>query len=74
MRREHGRVLLSDLPSKMSKLKVVGEDLTEEERLSLLSDSYEDMQLEVDFEVFLRVSVTDCGGRIVVVADWGICV
>ena len=59
MRRESGPLTLADLPSKMSKLKVVGENLTEEERDSFLRSSYQNMNDEVDFELFLRVSLLD---------------
>ncbi|KAK9088036.1 hypothetical protein Syun_030430 [Stephania yunnanensis] len=55
MRREQGRVSIGDLPAKMSKLKVVGENLTDEERASFLIDSYQNMEDEVDFEFFLRI-------------------
>ncbi|XP_021733516.1 fimbrin-2-like [Chenopodium quinoa] len=55
LRRESGPLTLSDLPSKMSKLKVVGENLTEEERDSFLRSNYQNMNDEVDFELFLRV-------------------
>ncbi|XP_068645298.1 fimbrin-2-like [Aristolochia californica] len=55
MRREHGQMKLSDLPTKMSKLKGVGENLTEEERSAFIRKSFEDMDQDVDFEVFLRV-------------------
>ncbi|XP_058093547.1 fimbrin-2 [Magnolia sinica] len=55
MRREKGRVALGDLPSRMSRLKIVGENLTEEERAAFLHQSYQNMDDEVDFEVFLRV-------------------
>lgn len=55
MRREHGRVTVGDLPSRMSKLKIVGDNLTEEERASSLLESYQNMEEEVDFELFLRV-------------------
>ncbi|KAJ4954349.1 hypothetical protein NE237_011132 [Protea cynaroides] len=55
IRRELGRVTFVDLPSRMSKLKVVGDNLTEEERASFLLESYSNMDEEVDFEVFLRV-------------------
>lgn len=56
MRRESGPLTLADLPAKMSKLKVVGENLTEEERDSFLKSNYENMNDQVDFELFLRVS------------------
>ncbi|XXG78754.1 hypothetical protein AAC387_Pa08g2629 [Persea americana] len=55
MRREHGRITVGDLPSRMSKLKIVGDNLTEEERASSLLESYQNMEEEVDFELFLRV-------------------
>lgn len=58
MRRESGRVTLGELASKMSRLKVVGENLTEEERASFIHDFYPDHHDhdDVDFELFLRVS------------------
>lgn len=56
MRRESGSLTLGDLPSKMSKLKNVGENLTEEERAAFLHDSYQNLGDEVDFELFLRVN------------------
>lgn len=55
MRRESGKLTLGDLPSKMSRLKVVGESLTEDEREAFIQDLYQNMQEEVDFELFLRV-------------------
>ncbi|XAR58783.1 hypothetical protein NMG60_11014319 [Bertholletia excelsa] len=55
MRRESGRLTLADLPTKMSKLKHVGENLTEQERASFLQDSYQNLDDDVDFELFLRV-------------------
>ncbi|XP_057519652.1 fimbrin-2 [Amaranthus tricolor] len=55
MRRESGPLTLADLPAKMSKLKVVGENLTEEERDSFLKSNYENLNDQVDFELFLRV-------------------
>lgn len=61
MRRENGGVLkLSDLPSKMCRLKHVGENLTEEERAAFLRDSYPKLDDEVDFELFLRVNQRLC--------------
>ena len=56
MRRESGSLTLGDLPSKMSKLKNVGENLTEEERAAFLHGSYQNLGDEVDFELFLRVN------------------
>lgn len=59
MRRESGKLTVGDLPSRMSRLKVVGENLTEEERTSLIQDLYPNSNEEVDFEFFLRVSLSD---------------
>jgi len=56
MRRESGRLVIADLASKMSRLKVVGENLNEEERASCVKDLYQDTEEEVDFELFLKVS------------------
>ncbi|XP_052184303.1 fimbrin-2-like [Diospyros lotus] len=55
MRRESGRLTLADLPAKMSRLKHVGENLTEQERASFLRDSYQSLDNDVDFELFLLV-------------------
>ncbi|KAK9146041.1 hypothetical protein Sjap_005944 [Stephania japonica] len=55
IRREQGRVIIGDLPERMSKLKVVGENLTDLERASFLIESYQNMEDEVDFEFFLRI-------------------
>ncbi|KAI3936877.1 hypothetical protein MKW98_020582 [Papaver atlanticum] len=55
MRRELGNVTLEDLPSMMSKLKIVGENLTDEERSSFLVESNGSLSEEVDFEGFLKV-------------------
>ncbi|KAI4374428.1 hypothetical protein MLD38_012424 [Melastoma candidum] len=55
MRRDSGKLTLGDLPSKMSRLKVVGENLTEGERGAFIEDVYQNMQEGVDFELFLRV-------------------
>ncbi|KMT10082.1 hypothetical protein BVRB_5g118450 [Beta vulgaris subsp. vulgaris] len=55
LRRESGPLTLADLPLKMSNLKVVGENLTEEERDSFLRSNYQNMNDEVDFELFLGV-------------------
>ena len=57
MRRESGKLTVGELASKMSRLKVVGENLTEEERASFIQDFYPTSDQEVDFELFLRVSV-----------------
>lgn len=56
-RRESGRLTIADLPAKMSKLKHVGENLTEKERDAFLRDSYPNMDDDVDFELFLRVNI-----------------
>ncbi|CAI0559719.1 unnamed protein product [Linum tenue] len=55
MRRESGKLTLNDLASRMSRLKVVGENLTEEERASCIQDLYKNLDEEVDFEFFLKV-------------------
>lgn len=56
MRRESGKLVIADLASKMSRLKVVGENLSEEERASYVQDLYQNTDEEVDFELFLKVS------------------
>jgi len=56
MRRESGRLVIADLASKMSRLKVVEENLSEEERASCVKDLYQNTEEEVDFELFLKVS------------------
>lgn len=55
MRRETGKLTLADLSSKMSTLKVVGENLTEEERASFIQNLHHNLDDDVDFEFFLRV-------------------
>lgn len=55
IRRESGKLKVGDLASKMAGLKVVGENLTEEERASFIQDLYENSDDEVDFEMFLKV-------------------
>ncbi|KAH6766009.1 Actin binding Calponin homology domain-containing protein [Perilla frutescens var. hirtella] len=56
MRRESGGCLkLAELPEKMSRLKHVGETLTEQERAAFLQESYQNLDADVDFELFLRV-------------------
>ncbi|XP_020208560.1 fimbrin-2 [Cajanus cajan] len=55
MRRESGRLVMADLASKMSRLKVVGENLSEEERASCVKDLHQNTEEEVDFELFLKV-------------------
>lgn len=60
MKRENGRLNLGDLPSKMSRLKVVGENLTEQERASFIQDLYQNQDDEVDYEFFLKVRSCFC--------------
>ncbi|CAN4101165.1 unnamed protein product [Withania somnifera] len=55
MKRENGSLTLADLPSKMARIKSVGENLTEQERESFLRDSYKNLEEDVDFELFLQV-------------------
>lgn len=56
MRRENnGSLKLAELPEKMSRLKHVGETLTEQERAVFLQDAYQNLDGDVDFELFLRV-------------------
>ncbi|XP_031252181.1 fimbrin-2 [Pistacia vera] len=56
MRRESGKLIVSDLASRMSRLKVVGENLSEEERALFIQDLYPNNLIdEVDFELFLKV-------------------
>ncbi|XP_047330563.1 fimbrin-2-like [Impatiens glandulifera] len=55
MRKENGRLILRNLPEMMSRLKHVGEILTEEERVSFLQESYQNLDDDVDFELFLMV-------------------
>ncbi|XP_055831569.1 fimbrin-2-like [Solanum dulcamara] len=55
MKRENGGLMLADLPSKMARIKHVGENLTEQERELFLRDSYKSLEEDVDFELFLQV-------------------
>lgn len=55
MRRESGKLTVGDLASRMSRLKVVGENLSEQERADLIADLYPNLNDEVDFEFFLKV-------------------
>ncbi|MFS7991754.1 putative fimbrin/Plastin [Helianthus anomalus] len=43
MRRETGSLMLGELPWRMSKVKNVGENLTEDERAAFLHDSYKNL-------------------------------
>ncbi|MBA0859314.1 hypothetical protein Goshw_005722 [Gossypium schwendimanii] len=55
MRRESGKLTVEDLASRMSRLKVVGENLSEQERADFIADLYPNLNDEVDFEFFLKV-------------------
>lgn len=55
LRRESGGIALKDLPSAMSRLKNVGENLSEEARVAILQEAYPNLDDEVDFELFLKV-------------------
>ncbi|CAH9109746.1 unnamed protein product [Cuscuta epithymum] len=55
MSEECGSLKISDLPEKMSRLKNVGENFTEQEREVFLRDSFPNMEEDVDFELFLRI-------------------
>ncbi|KAI3760880.1 hypothetical protein L1987_51281 [Smallanthus sonchifolius] len=54
MSMESGSLTLGDLLLRMSKHKKVGENLTEDERVAFLHDSYQNLGDEVDFELFLK--------------------
>ena len=47
---------MGDLASRMSSMKVVGDSLSEDERASLIHTSHHNLDDDVDFELFLRVS------------------
>ncbi|KAK8711754.1 hypothetical protein V6N13_147021 [Hibiscus sabdariffa] len=55
MRRESGKLTVGDLASRMSRLKVVGENLSEQERADFIADLFPSFNDEVDFEFFLKV-------------------
>ncbi|XP_050363466.1 fimbrin-2 [Argentina anserina] len=56
MKRESGKLTIGDLPAKMSGLKVVGSDnLTEEQRASVIQDLHPKLDDDIDFEFFLKV-------------------
>ncbi|KAF7845163.1 fimbrin-2-like [Senna tora] len=55
MRRESEKLVIGDLASKMSRMKVVGENLSEEERASSIQELFQKVEGEVDFESFLKV-------------------
>ena len=56
MRRESGKLTVGDLASRMLRLKVVGENLSEQERADFIADLHPNLNDEVDFEFFLKVS------------------
>ncbi|XP_057965762.1 fimbrin-2 [Malania oleifera] len=55
MRRESGSLTLRDVSRAMSRLKQVGETLSEDERAEFLQALCHNLDDEVDFELFLRV-------------------
>ncbi|KAL4351628.1 hypothetical protein GQ457_06G027960 [Hibiscus cannabinus] len=55
MRRESGKLTVGDLASRMSRLKVVGENMSEQERADFIADLFPSFNDEVDFEFFLKV-------------------
>uniref|UniRef100_A0A1J3DBW5 Fimbrin-2 n=2 Tax=Noccaea caerulescens TaxID=107243 RepID=A0A1J3DBW5_NOCCA len=56
MRRESGKLTVSDLASRMGKSKVVGDqNLSNEERASLIQSFHPNSNDEVDFEFYLRI-------------------
>jgi hypothetical protein len=56
MKTDTGTVRVADLASGMTKLKAFQELLTEKEVKAILEEYYADMEEEIDFEAFLRVS------------------
>lgn len=54
-RNQSGKVSLRDLPPVMVKLKAIAQILEEDEVKDSLSESFSDLDQEVDFETFLRV-------------------
>lgn len=58
MKRESGKLTVSDLASRMGKSKVVGDqNLSNEERATLIQNFHPNLNDEVDFEFYLRVSI-----------------
>ncbi|MBA0669248.1 hypothetical protein Goklo_007455 [Gossypium klotzschianum] len=55
MRRESGKLTLGDLASRMSRLKAVGENLSDQETTDFIAALYPNINDEVDFESFLKV-------------------
>lgn len=57
MKNQNGKVTIGDLPPLMAKLKAFSEMFNEEEIRNILGESGSDMNDEIDFEGFLRVSI-----------------
>jgi plastin-1 len=57
VRTQSGRVTVGDLPAVFVKLKAYTEMFTEDEIKDILGESYKDMDEEIDFESYLRVSL-----------------
>ncbi|KAB2074766.1 hypothetical protein ES319_A07G173400v1 [Gossypium barbadense] len=55
MRRENGKLTLGDLASRICRLKVVGENLSDQETTDFIAALYPNFNDEVDFESFLKV-------------------
>ncbi|MBA0700309.1 hypothetical protein Goari_005614, partial [Gossypium aridum] len=55
MRRESGKLTLGVLASRMSRLKAVGENLSDQETTDFIAALYPNFNDEVDFESFLKV-------------------
>lgn len=55
-RTQSGRVTVANLPPIFKKLKAFSEVFTEDEIKNVLAESYQNMDEEIDFESFLRVS------------------
>ena len=56
MKNENGKVTVGDIPSLIMKLKSSNDVFNEEEIRQRLEESHSDINDEVDFEGFLRVS------------------
>jgi len=63
-RTQSGRVTVGDLPSIFKKLKTFSEIFTEDEIKASLAESYGNMDEEIDFESFLRVSFYFASGKV----------
>lgn len=58
MKRESGKLTVSDLASRMGRSKIVGDqNLSKEERATLIQNFHPNLNDEVDFEFYLRVSI-----------------